>query len=568
MKHTIYNMDVLKALKQLPDESIDCVVTSPPYYSLRFYQGADTVWGGDPNCEHEFKSTKTARPNASGGHNSDKLAIKGTENFQESVDYNDRRTESNVCGKCGAFKGQLGLESTYSEYLGHLMLVTKELKRALKKTGSLFLNMGDSYSGSWQDYGSREGGQREKNVEAFKRNGNPKSFPLTVNTGIPNKSLMLIPERFAIKMVDEGGWLLRNFAIWYSGNKMPSSVRDRLSNKWEAVFFMTKNGRYYFDLDAIRKRLSEDIMERNNSGQPIGTQLTLDGKEPEKLVNQETERLSETKAFFNSIGSGGNPVENHYNENGANPGDVFDMLPHNGANTGANNKEPYKQNNPHLMRLKQSNYQGKISKSEAESFGSPRARELRDSYNGDKILNGANPGDVFSQYSTILGNAQLMDAFVRWLETDTPELLMPQVFDVNTHPHPFGHFAVFPEALITPMLESGCPKEVCSKCGKPKMPSYERNDKFTDEISETSTLHTDAIQETKTVWKPSCKCGVDFIPGTVLDPFAGSGTVATVARRLGLNSVSIEVVPKYVDIIKDRVGFGSGFGIEWELKTE
>ena len=99
MKHTLINKDVLEALKEIPDESVDCITTSPPYYSLRSYRGADTIWGGSSNCEHDFMdSIITKRPNASGGHNSKKLQIKNYENFQEFVWHcRDVQNVSRVC---------------------------------------------------------------------------------------------------------------------------------------------------------------------------------------------------------------------------------------------------------------------------------------------------------------------------------------------------------------------------------------------------------------------------------------------------------------------------------------
>ena len=101
MKHTLFNMHVLDALKRIPDGSVDCVFTSPPYYGLRLYSGAEAVWDGD-----------------------------------------------------SSWKGQLGLEPDYKLFINHLLQIAAELKRVLKPTGTLFWNMGDSYAG---DMGKRSG---------------------------------------------------------------------------------------------------------------------------------------------------------------------------------------------------------------------------------------------------------------------------------------------------------------------------------------------------------------------------------------------------------------------------
>ena len=133
MNIKLLNGNVLDMLKTIADESVDCVVSSPPYYGLRSYVGADTIWGGDPECEHEWVGY--IRKGQNGGKNSDKLNIKKSneQNFQTFEDQ-----KQNICHKCGAWKGQLGLETTYQMYIDHLMLVMKELKRVLKKTGTLF----------------------------------------------------------------------------------------------------------------------------------------------------------------------------------------------------------------------------------------------------------------------------------------------------------------------------------------------------------------------------------------------------------------------------------------------
>jgi len=189
---TVYNQHVLQALKQLSDNSIDCIVTSPPYYGLRSYKGAETDWNG--------------------------------------------------------WFGQLGLEPTYQMYIEHLLMVTAELKRILKPSGTLFWNMGDSYASEGEP--SRHKGYPDPKW-AKARNGSfdePTSYP----QGIKSKSLMLLPERFSIEMIEQG-WILRNKIIWYKPNSIPSSVKDRLTNKWEYVFFFVKSKKYYFNLDTIRK---------------------------------------------------------------------------------------------------------------------------------------------------------------------------------------------------------------------------------------------------------------------------------------------------------------------------
>jgi len=211
----IINGNALDELKKLPDESVDCIITSPPYYGLRSYIGAETIWGGNPECEHEWSINISERVDYTGF----KRNRSGLNKMAEKIDGHERYATTDIppidknsvyCSKCGAWKGQLGLEPNYQMYLDHLLMITAELKRVLKKTGTLFWNMGDSYA-------SEGGPSRHKGYSDPKwskaRNGSfdePTSYP----QGIKPKSLMMIPERFAIGMIDQG-WILRNKIIWH-----------------------------------------------------------------------------------------------------------------------------------------------------------------------------------------------------------------------------------------------------------------------------------------------------------------------------------------------------------------
>jgi site-specific DNA-methyltransferase (adenine-specific) len=176
--------DVLLKLKEIPDETISCVMTSPPYWAQR-----------------DYKVT-----------------------------------------------GQYGLESVIDEYLAKMWAVMDELWRVLRKDGCVFWNMGDKYGGT--------------NTEVeYKQKAKGKTSILTSvdhlcaeghTRGKYDKSLLFIPERFAIGCI-ERGWIIRNKIIWHKPNPMPCSCKDRFSNTWEHLFFMTKSRKYWFDMDAVRR---------------------------------------------------------------------------------------------------------------------------------------------------------------------------------------------------------------------------------------------------------------------------------------------------------------------------
>lgn len=215
--NTILQGDSLEVLKTLPDESIDMVITSPPYWALRDYGTNDIVWDADKNCNHSWvKNIK--KP--SGGKGSKNANVGANKN--DSANMRDHDVISNFCSNCTAWKGSFGLEPTFDLYIKHLCDIFDEVKRVLKKEGTCWVNIGDTYAGSGR---GPEGGI-SKETQA--------------------KSLIQIPSRFAIEMTNRG-WILRNEIIWHKPNAMPSSVKDRFTVDFEKIFFFTKNKKYFFE---------------------------------------------------------------------------------------------------------------------------------------------------------------------------------------------------------------------------------------------------------------------------------------------------------------------------------
>jgi DNA modification methylase len=180
-------------------------MTSPPYWGLRAYGSTPQIWDGDVNCKHEFTDESYVR-------NNDKTAgakqrtVRGSTNRDEPIKHG-------FCIHCNAWKGELGLEPTYELYIKHLCDIFDEIKRVLKKSGTCWVNIGDSYQGSWGTF------SMDVKTKA-KRAGTNKRPPMSYrNDDVSNKSLVLIPQRFAIEMVSRG-WILRNTIIWYKRNCM------------------------------------------------------------------------------------------------------------------------------------------------------------------------------------------------------------------------------------------------------------------------------------------------------------------------------------------------------------
>lgn len=189
MSTRIINADVMDGLRGLPDESVHCVVTSPPYWGLRDYGAA----------------------------------------------------------------GQIGLEPTFAEHLVKLVDVFGEVRRVLRKDGTLWLNYGDAYASS----GSKGsgGGNNKGNAGAF--------YDFKGDTGVKPKDLMLMPERLAIAL-QEDGWWVRSRIIWAKPNPMPESVTDRPTKSHEHIWLMSKAERYHYDADAIKE--TAEYREPNSPG--------------------------------------------------------------------------------------------------------------------------------------------------------------------------------------------------------------------------------------------------------------------------------------------------------------
>ena len=216
----IINGNSLEVLKTIPDNSIDCCITSPPYWGLRDY-----------------------------GHDE-----------------------------------QLGSEKHFKDFVNNLCNVFDEVKRVLKPSGTCFVNLGDTFSSDTKG----TGGQSDKQLSNKGSRYEAKKF----DTEIPNKCLCLVPERFAIEMVDRG-WTIRNQIIWHKPNQMPSSAKDRFTVDFEKVFFFVKQPTgYYFEQQL------EPALTNENRPNGVERDRIYDYNSKQKIItgrtskNGRTERIS------------------------------------------------------------------------------------------------------------------------------------------------------------------------------------------------------------------------------------------------------------------------------------
>jgi DNA modification methylase len=242
----------------LADNSVNCVVTSPPYWSLRDYGTAEWI-NGDPDCDHNPQ-----RPD--GGERADRTLPLGRGGIFKDI-----------CGICGAKRidKQLGLEQTPEEYVERMVEVFREVRRVLHPSGTVWLNLGDSYAGSG-GVGNQRDDANKGNLPYFK---NPNSFEITKSKRIERgngrwgggnsptsgylkpKDLVGIPWRVAFAL-QANGWWLRSDIIWFKPNPMPESVTDRPTKSHEYMFLLSKGKNYFYDQEAIREPVKDITISR------------------------------------------------------------------------------------------------------------------------------------------------------------------------------------------------------------------------------------------------------------------------------------------------------------------
>jgi DNA modification methylase len=264
MRNKIHLHDVMQSPWPQRDNSVDCIVTSPPYWGLRDY-GTGTWEGGDPTCTHAPRDTEQERGLASstlqGGK---KTTGHGQEGFKEA------------CPRCGAVRidKQLGLEAMPEDYVANVVAWSRECRRVLKPWGTFWLVIADTY---WGGKG-QSGGARTDLAHSDKTlYGKGQNFLVKGqkrpqdgrHPQIKNKDLVGIPWMVAFALRNDGWWL-RNDIIWAKPNPMPESVADRCTKSHEHVFLFTKSDDYYYDAIAVeelanydgRKKMTYDQSEK------------------------------------------------------------------------------------------------------------------------------------------------------------------------------------------------------------------------------------------------------------------------------------------------------------------
>ena len=240
----IFNCDVREGLKNLPEASAQCCITSPPYWGLRDYGTAE--WeGGSAECDHVYNH-----------------GVQGSTGQRSDRTHTAQAVFKETCGKCGARRidKQLGLEPTPEEYVRNMVEVFSDVRRVLRDDGTLWLNMGDSYAndGKW---GGSTGRKHASSLHGSSVGRGKR------NTGLKPKDLVGVPWMLAFALRADG-WYLRSEIIWHKPNPMPESVTDRPTKAHEQIFLLAKSRDYHYDIDAIREPASGTAHARGSGVNP------------------------------------------------------------------------------------------------------------------------------------------------------------------------------------------------------------------------------------------------------------------------------------------------------------
>lgn len=474
-------------------------------YGLRAYDGdQETIWQpetpmpwpagyiGDTayvdyrTCKHEWGSysqtfhtgsTQSEKQHSNRGCLSDSAVASGA-----------------FCSRCGAWKGAYGSEPTPSLYIWHTVLVCRALRRVLRDDGSLWWNVGDSYSGS------NGNGYKQTRDAVNRTTGGLENVSLRESNhrvdDVPAKNLLLVPFRAAIALQDDG-WYLRQVIIWDKKSPMPEAVEDRPTTAHEYIFLLTKKPSYFYDHLAVR----------------------VPGSEKQTLHNRRY--AQEYHVALHGLGGG-------------QPGNVNSKGIHSRPGIGGHNLYSvwtlgYEPQSDALCRACGAYYQGKawVRLKTRQIDGKPQ-RVCAECGSVDWVAHFAAFPSAIPRTAFLAGASE----YGACPECGAPWRRVTERVDApSTNPRHFskpgnddrqdgGH--VYEETLIrTVGWEPSC------KC-------YGEGPSALGE-------HRAWLED-----RPRVPC-------TVLDPFLGSGTSLIVARQLGMRGVGIDLSPDYLSLASHRL---------------
>lgn len=515
----------LEVLSEIPAESVHMCITSPPYYAKRDYKTQPQIWDGDLLCEHEWN--EYARPDG-GGHAGASAQVGSTKTDVQRI----FESKASFCLKCGAWKGSLGHEPAPELFCKHLCDIFDEVKRVLKKDGSCYVNLGETYWGSGGSIGhtpdTKNFGRNTVEYGAYPTG----TLAMQKHAFLQAKSQSGIPEMFVLEMLKRG-WIKRNTILWHKPNAMPESSEDRFTTDFEHVFFFVKNNSTLYwtnekTLKLVAKQPKTSVEGIDWEWRPCRRCGGTGYAQQENGTDDDSPQVT-LESFFND-------TEKQEKDNGKKECRKCSGTGRVRANLWTGHDyyfeqqfEPYKMNR----------WGGRYKDNEEVKFSPGEGRA-----GGAAAMNRKG----YDCYPNPFGRN------------------MRSVWTIKTMSFKGAHFAVYPEELISTPIKAGCPEFVCKNCGMPRVKIYKptgnylgysnvHGSKTADHVgvSPTSSLLTKQVQEKAVVGYSVCGCGAEYGSGIVLDPFMGSGTTALVAVKQGRRFIGIDTNPEYVEMATGRI---------------
>ena len=500
----------------LPNQSVHCAVTSPPYWGLRKYAGDQgRIWGGDPECEHEWESTVPIKTGRNDGGQTEWTGIEKTGWGGQS-----EITSGSLCGHCGAWYGSLGLEPTPEQHTENIVEICREVRRVLRDDGVFWLNYGDSYTA--------QGGHTVVENDGRSNRSQRQGATGARVKGLAQGNLMMMPHRVALALQADG-WIVRQDLVWFKRNPMPESVNGW---RWQRERTKTKTG------DTATGRLER---------QPGRASWTVYNGQAMLGVNPEGNRRKDL-----------NNPEYEY-------GDDLELRKGSWRHTRAHE---------YVFQLVKS--MGYWSNQEAvRETGTSGPSDIRKMEQGLDRIGGKN-----KELIDPLARASATTKLGQKRAVGDPSSRNPRsVLDVPTAPYRGAHYATFPPNLIAPLIRATCPRWACPVCGQGWAAVVEQQFVPQSDVSEEKGVRGHdgqkpmdessdwqgskrGISGSRTLgYRPTCShehTQEEAVPGIVFDPFVGSGTTVKVAQDLLRKGIGIDISMEYLDLqAKVRIGQGS-----------
>ena len=570
MRNIILQGNVLERLKDMETGRVHCMITSPPYYGVRNYGTEPQIWKpeGYTACgEHEFyegekkhnlggcssKSTLRDTPGQKAKENwakgvscaehewidQDRYLYRGSSKSKKLTEghITELIVTSGFCIKCGAWKGELGLEPTPELYIEHVVQIFREIKRVLRKDGTAWLNLGDSYWGSGNANGHTE------ETENFGRKtdsyGTTKGHTAKKHTILKPKDLIGIPWRVALAL-QQDGWWLRSDIIWSKKNPMPESVTDRPTKAHEYLFLLTKSQKYYYDAEAIREEPESglsDLKKMSEQKDRIGGK-TLNSDDPLYKANMNT-NIGQKRGVGDPSGRNKRSVwevtttpfaEAHFATFPQKLVEPCILAGTSEHGVCAECGKPYE-------RILE-----KESRRQSEGENAEKQYKTRVSKFSNMPEVQPNSGNVqraesATKYDTENSTAGRLPTFRQG------ERMYNTKYADESHGQQLNAF-MREQTIVVERDESRVEAEALYPGDIQSQKAY------------INYVHEHGqLRKTKTIgWKKTCKCKTEKVkPAIVLDPFFGAGTTGLVALRGGRNFIGIELNEDYIKIAEKRL---------------